>query len=151
MTGQKKIEDIDVMVIPRILLPLCAVNGLVEVLNNIFGKAYASYRVDDIECTKIAMIDSEYQNIFKRIKQKSKKKNHIYITEMPFFIVMHRIEVSDNAWYYMIQNTIKLVGEGHYDAYDKERALAGGVVTASYNMKKFEKKLKERSVEANVR
>lgn len=146
-TGKINIKDIDVVVIPRILLPMCAVKGLVETLKEFFDNIYVSYKLDDIECNKTSIVSNEYREIFKKVKRKNKKKNHVYTTEMKFFIVMHRIAVADDLWYYMIQNTIKLIGENYYDSHDETIKHKGGYITIPYNMKEFEKKMKKRNKE----
>lgn len=141
ITGKIDASRIDVLVIPRILLPVSAVNGVVEMASDVFGSASASYILDNNKCERSALINNEYRQIFEKIKRKYKKKNFIYITEMPFFIVLHRVEVADTLWFLMITSTTKHVEEGVYESYEKERKQSGGIITIPHDMKKMKKRI----------
>ena len=141
MTGKIDASMINAVVIPKILLPVSAVNGVVEMASNVFGSASASYILDNNKCERSVLINNEYREIFEKLKQKYKKKNFIYITEMPFFIVLHRVETADTLWFFMITSTMKHDEEGVYDSYEKERKHYGGIVTVPHDMKKMKKKL----------
>ena len=141
MSKQIDASELNAVVIPRILLPPTAVNGMVELMNDIFGSASASYILDNNKCERSVTVDNEYRHIFERVKRKYKKKDFVYITEMPFFVVMHRIETAEILWFYMITSTIKHVEEGIYNAYDEDRKRLGGVITVPHDMKKMKKRL----------
>ena len=141
MSKQIDASELNAVVIPRILLPSTAVNGMVELMNDIFGSASASYILDNNKCERSVTVDNEYRHIFERVKRKYKKKDFVYITEMPFFVVMHRIETAEILWFYMITSTIKHVEEGIYNAYDEDRKRLGGVITVPHDMKKMKKRL----------
>lgn len=144
MSKQIDASELNAVVIPRILLPPTAVNGMVELMNDIFGSASASYILDNNKCERSVTVDNEYRHIFERVKRKYKKKDFVYITEMPFFVVMHRIETAEILWFYMITSTIKHVEEGIYNAYDEDRKRLGGIITVPHNMKKMKKRLDKR-------
>ena len=141
MSKQIDASELNAVVIPRILLPPTAVNGMVVLMNDIFGSASASYILDNNKCERSVTVDNEYRHIFERVKRKYKKKDFVYITEMPFFVVMHRIETAEILWFYMITSTIKHVEEGIYNAYDEDRKRLGGVITVPHDMKKMKKRL----------
>lgn len=141
MSEQINASELNAVVIPRVLLPPSAVNGMVRIVNDIFGSASASYILDNNKCERSATLDNEYRNIFEKVKRKYKKKDFVYITEMPFFVVMHRIETAEILWFYMITSTIKHVEEGIYNAYDEDRKRLGGVITVPHDMKKMKKRL----------
>lgn len=141
MSEQINASELNAVVIPRVLLPPSAVNGMVRIVNDIFGSASASYILDNNKCERSTTLDNEYRNIFEKVKRKYKKKDFVYITEMPFFVVMHRIETAEILWFYMITSTIKHVEEGIYNAYDEDRKRLGGVITVPHDMKKMKKRL----------
>ena len=134
-------SELNAVVIPRILLPPSAINGIVKLANDIFGGASASYILDNEECKRSLALDNEYEQIFKRLQRKYKKKNFVYITEMPFFVVMHRTETAEILWFYMINSTIKHVEEGIYNTSDEDRKRLGGLITVPHDMKKMKKRL----------
>lgn len=139
------VSKINAVVIPRNSTPPCAVKAVLKVLIDIFGSASSSYVLDKNPCNKVVMVDQENRRIFKNIQKKYKKKNYVYVTEMPFFIVLHRVETLDIMWYITITNIMKLVKEGRYDSHTKTRESMGGVVTISYDMKKMIKQLKKKA------
>lgn len=139
--GKIDASELKAVVIPRFLLPPSAVNGMVEIVNDVFGSASASYVLDNNKCERSDIVDNEYRHIFEKVKRKYKKKNFVYITEMPFFVVMHRIETEEILWFFMIKSTIKHVKEGIYNAYDEDRKRLGGIVTVPHDMKKMKKRL----------
>ena len=141
ITGKIDASMINAVVIPRIILPVSAVNGVVEMASDVFGSASASYILDNNKCKRSVAVDNEYRQIFENIKRKYRKKDFVYITEMPFFIVMHRIETADTLWFFMITSTIKHVEEGVYESYEKERKQSGGIVTIPHDMKKMKKRI----------
>lgn len=141
MTGKIDANRINALVIPRNLLPPSAVNGVVEIASEVFGSASASYILDNNKCEQSLAVDNEYKQIFEKIRQKYRKKDFVYITEMPFFIVLHRVETADILWFFMITSTIKHVKEGLYESYERERKQSGGIITVPHDMKKMKKSL----------
>ena len=139
MTKKIDASEIDAVVIPRSFTPPCAIEAVLNVLIEVFGRASSSYILNENPCEKSVIIDSEYKRIFEDIQKKYKKKNYVYVTEMPFFIILHRVETANALWYLMITNIIKLVEEGHYDSHTEMRSLMNDVVTIPYNMKKMKK------------
>ena len=141
MNERIDVSKINAVVFPRILLPHSVVNGVVEIATEVFGSASASYILNNNKCERSVTVDNEYRQIFENIKQKYRKKDFVYITEMPFFIVLHRVETADTLWFFMITSTMKHDEEGVYDSYEKERKHYGGIVTVPHDMKKMKKKL----------
>lgn len=141
MTKKIDVSKIDAVVIPRNLTPPCTVKAVLNVLIEVFERASSSYTLDKSPCEETVLIDQEYKQIFEGIQKEYNRKNFVYVTEMPFFIILHRVEAPDALWYIMITNVMKLVKEGHYDAHTKTRNLHGGVVTIPYDMKKMKKQL----------
>jgi len=140
MTIKKiNVSKINAVVIPRNFTPPCTVKAIVEVLIEVFGSASSSYVLSDDPCEKSVIIDREYKGILKNIQSKYKKKNYVYVTEMPFFIILHRVETADTLWYLMITNIVKLVKEGKFNSHAKMRSLMNEVVTIPYDMKKMKK------------
>lgn len=144
MSEKVDASEINAVVIPRKFTPPCAVKAIVSVLIDVFGSASSSYILDEKPCEKTVMVDQEYRGIFNKIQKKYRRKNYIYVTEMPFFIVLHRVETSDTLWYITITNVMKLVKEGHYDSHAKMRESMGGIVTIPYSAKKMKKRLDEK-------
>ena len=144
ITKKINVSEIDAVVIPRSFTPPCTVKAIVEILTEVFGSASSSYILSDYPCEKSIIIDREYKQILENIQKKYKKKNYVYVTEMPFFIILHRVETADTLWYLMITNIMKLVKEGKFNSHTKVRSLMNEVVTIPYDMKKMKKSVNKK-------
>jgi len=136
MNKKIDVSQIDALVIPREFTPRCATIAVVDVMKEVFGGASASHILSKKPCDKTITIDDEYRQIFENLRDTYRKKDFVYITEMPFFVILHRREVKEILWFYMITSTMKLVETGQFERKNME------ITTIPYNMRKLDKKIK---------
>ena len=96
------VSKINAVVIPRDLTPHSATVKVVELMKEIFNGVSPSYILHKCPCDMAIEVDNGYREIFENLRDTYKKKDFVYITEMPFFVILHRDKADDNLWYNMI-------------------------------------------------